>query len=48
VQIAKIHRPDGAIIRYDVQGDAALPPLLLSNSLATTRPLWDDMLPELL
>jgi len=48
MQTAKIHRPDGAIISCDAQGDAALPPLLLSNSLATPRALWDDMLPELL
>lgn len=45
---ALIQRQDGSIISCEIQGDADKPALLLSNSLATTRALWDDMLPALL
>lgn len=45
---ALIRRQDGSQISCELQGDAAKPVLLLSNSLATTRALWDPMMPALL
>lgn len=47
-QTARIKRPDGAQIAAEYQGDVNRPALLLSNSLATTRALWDPVMPDLL
>lgn len=47
-QTARINRPDGAQIAAEFHGDVNRPALLLSNSLATTRTLWDPVLPALL
>jgi len=47
-QTARISRTDGAQIAAEFQGDANRPALLLSNSLATTRALWDPLMPALL
>ena len=47
-QTARINRPDGAQIAAEYQGDVNRPALLLSNSLATTRALWDPVMPDLL
>ena len=47
-QTARIDRPDGAQIAAEYQGDVNRPALLLSNSLATTRALWDPLMPALL
>jgi pimeloyl-ACP methyl ester carboxylesterase len=47
-QTARISRPDGAQIAAECQGDANRPALLLSNSLATTRTLWEPLMPALL
>lgn len=43
-----IKRDDGSVISCEIQGSQTSPPLLLSNSLATTRSLWDEVLPALL
>ena len=45
---ALIKRPDGSLISCELQGDNSKPVLLLSNSLATTRALWDPMMAALL
>ena len=47
IQTARISRPDGAQIAAACEGDASRPALLLSNSLATTRALWDPIMPAL-
>lgn len=45
---ALLSRPDGAHISAESQGNSDLPTLLLSNSLATSRTLWDPLMPSLL
>ena len=35
---------DGAMLRYRTDGDAALPALLLSNSLGTNLAMWDPQM----
>ena len=47
-QTERINRPDGAELAAECQGDSNRPALLLSNSLATTRALWDPVMPDLL
>ena len=43
-----IHRPDGSLISYAIQGENQKPALVLSNSLATDRGMWQLVLPQLL
>lgn len=38
---------DGVRIAYRVEGDAALPTLILSNSIGTTLHMWDAQIPAL-
>ncbi len=38
---------DGAAIHYQFDGDEALPPLMLSNSLGSTVDMWDLQIPAL-
>ena len=38
---------DGCRIAYRLDGDPTLPPLVLSNSIATTLHMWDDQVGEL-
>jgi len=42
-----IQRPDGSVISFAVHGDAKNPALVLSNSLATDREMWQLVLPQL-
>ena len=42
-----IQRPDGSVISFSVHGDANNPALILSNSLATDRDMWQLVLPQL-
>ena len=42
-----IQRPDGSVISFAVHGDAKNPALVLSNSLATDRDMWQLVLPQL-
>ncbi|MFM9992547.1 MAG: alpha/beta fold hydrolase [Burkholderiaceae bacterium] len=42
-----INRPDGAKIAYVIQGNLQGPSLVLSNSLATDREMWQWVLPQL-
>ena len=42
-----IQRPDGSIISYAIHGDTHKPALVLSNSLATDRDMWQLVLPQL-
>ncbi|MGC5075402.1 3-oxoadipate enol-lactonase, partial [Escherichia coli] len=34
-------------LHYQLDGDAALPVLVLSNSLGTSLAMWDPQIPEL-
>ena len=38
---------NGVRLHYQLDGDAALPPLLLSNSLGSSIALWDAQMPSL-
>ena len=42
-----IQRPDGSVISFSIHGDAKKPALVLSNSLATDRDMWQLVLPQL-
>ena len=42
-----IQRPDGSTISYAIHGDTDKPALVLSNSLATDRDMWQLVLPQL-
>jgi 3-oxoadipate enol-lactonase len=42
-----IQRPDGSVISFTVLGDTKNPALVLSNSLATDREMWQLVLPQL-
>ena len=42
-----IQRPDGSVISFDIHGDTKNPALVLSNSLATDRDMWQLVLPQL-
>jgi 3-oxoadipate enol-lactonase len=42
-----IQRPDGSVISFAVHGDTKNPALVLSNSLATDRDMWQLVMPQL-
>ena len=42
-----IQRPDGSVISFAVHGDSKNTALVLSNSLATDREMWQLVLPQL-
>lgn len=46
-QTDTVRRPDGSTIAFEVQGAPNAPALVLSNSLATDRAMWQRVLPAL-